>query len=102
MKDYAARFYKSKAWQECAAAYKKSKGGLCEECLKHGIIRPAVIVHHKIHISTMNIYNPEITLNWNNLEALCRECHAKRHSRQKRFVVDRETGSVAPLAGSGG
>lgn len=102
MKDYAARFYKSKAWQECAAAYKKSKGGLCEECYKHGIIKPAVIVHHKIHISTMNIYNPEVTLNWNNLEALCRDCHAKRHSRQKRFVVDRETGRVAPLAGSGG
>lgn len=97
MREFAERFYKSKAWQDCAAAYKSSKGGLCEECLKHGLYSPAVIVHHKIHLSPLNIYNPEVTLNWNNLEALCRDCHAKRHSRQKRFKVDQTTGRVAPL-----
>ena len=102
MKPYAERFYKSKAWQDCAAGYKASKGGLCEECLKHGIYQPAVIVHHKVHISAVTIYDPEITLNWNNLEALCRDCHAKKHARQKRFVIDKETGRVYPLVSAEG
>jgi 5-methylcytosine-specific restriction endonuclease McrA len=88
MKDYAKGFYKSKAWQDCRNAYVKSVGGLCEECLKSGVYKPGVIVHHKIHITPSNIYDPNITLNPNNLILLCRDHHALMHSNGRRYRVD--------------
>jgi len=89
MKDYAKSFYKSKAWQRCRDAYAKSQAGLCERCLKEGKIVPGEIVHHKVYISPENINNPEITLNWDNLELVCRECHEREHKGLKnRFAVD--------------
>ena len=89
MQEYAERFYKSKAWQACRLAYAKQVGGLCECCLKNGIYTPGVIVHHKVHINPENIEVPEITMNFDNLELLCRDCHAAQHGKkQKRYKVD--------------
>ena len=86
--DWAAAFYKSKQWQKTRAAYAASVGHLCEECLRHGLIKPGEIVHHKIHLTPETIQNPEIALSWANLELLCRDCHAKAHGSKKRFRVD--------------
>ena len=97
MKSYAETFYKSKAWQDCRDSFFKSRKGLCEICLKGGIITGAEIVHHKIHISPDNISNPEITLNWDNLECLCRIHHAETHSgKVRRYMVD-DMGNISPL-----
>lgn len=97
MKPYAESFYKSKAWQNCRDAFIRSKGGLCEKCLKDGRYTPAEIVHHKIHITPENINDPEVVLNFENLEALCREHHAEEHTGKiKRFKVD-EMGRVTIL-----
>lgn len=78
-KPYAKQFYSSKAWQTCRNEYAKKVGLLCENCLKQGIYKPGVIVHHKIEIDPITIEKPEIALNFDNLELLCRECHAQRH-----------------------
>lgn len=94
-KAYAESFYKSNTWKQCRANYLKSVGGLCERCLSRGLFVPAVIVHHKQYISEQNINDPSITLNHNNLEALCRECHRKEHDKfadermPRRYMVDR-------------
>lgn len=94
MKEYAERFYKSKQWQACRLAYAKSVGGLCENCLRKGYVVPGEIVHHKIHITPDNIESPETTLSFDNLELLCRNCHAEMHGkRSRRYTVD-ETGKV--------
>ena len=93
MKDFAASFYKSKAWQQCRAAYAKSVGGLCEQCLKAGLVKPGEIVHHKVHLTPDNINDPAVTLAWRNLELLCRDCHAKVHGTVRRYKVD-EMGRV--------
>jgi 5-methylcytosine-specific restriction endonuclease McrA len=74
MKPWAEHFYKSKAWQECRDAFFISKFGLCERCS-----RPGEIVHHKIYLTPENINKPEITLNWDNLELLCLDCHNREH-----------------------
>jgi len=92
---FADAFYVSFAWRKCAAGYKMSVGGLCEECLKQGLITPAQEVHHKIHLTPQTINIPEIALNWDNLEALCKDCHLKQHRKQKRWQVD-ESGAVVP------
>lgn len=94
MKQYALPFYSGAAWQSTRRAYAKSKGGLCERCLEKGIIKPGEVVHHKVHISPANIDDPEITLSWDNLQLLCRECHADIHTRKKRRWRVDETGRV--------
>lgn len=89
LKDYAKAFYKSAAWKQTSAAYKKSVGGLCERCRTKGLIVPGVIVHHKIYITPDNINDPSVTLDWHNLECVCRNCHAEEHTGVvKRFAVD--------------
>lgn len=94
MKDYAKTFYKSQAWKDTRNAYAKSKGNLCEVCLAKGIYRSGEIVHHKIHLSPENIADPSVSLNWDNLQLVCRDCHAQLHdNKQRRYKLD-ELGRV--------
>lgn len=90
MQQWAETFYKSKRWQQCRQAYYKKAQGLCECCLSKGILSPGVIVHHKIHLTEKNITDPNISLNFNNLELLCRDCHATKHAnKSKRYKADK-------------
>lgn len=52
---------------------------MCENCLRSGLYSPGEIVHHKIELTPANVNKPEITLSWDNLELLCRRCHAEKH-----------------------
>lgn len=79
-KEFARAFYSSKAWQECRNEYAKRKHFLCEDCLRRGIYKPGTIVHHIIEIDPITIERPEIALNPDNLELLCRECHIREHN----------------------
>lgn len=78
---FAKKFYSSAAWQSCRNAYAKKANYLCENCLRKGIYKPGVIVHHLIELDPINIEHPEIALNFDNLELLCRDCHAKVHEQ---------------------
>jgi len=82
MKSIDRTFYNSKEWKVCRAAY-LSQHSLCERCLQKGEITPAVIVHHRIHLNKQNVNDPSITLNHDNLEALCLDCHNKEHFAEK-------------------
>ena len=84
MSSFASRFYGSPAWKSCRDAFRKSRGKLCERCLARGIINAGskenpLQVHHKIKLTPDNIDDPSITLNWDNLETLCQDCHAAEH-----------------------
>ena len=81
-KPFARRFYSSKAWQDCRNEYARKQHYLCEDCLRRGIYKPGEIVHHRIEIDPITIEVPEIALNFNNLELLCRDCDARRHDMQ--------------------
>ena len=87
-REFAETFYNSPAWKRTRMAYAASVGGLCERCKARGIIRAGDTVHHKTHISQANINDPTITLDWNNLQLLCRDCHAAVHKLDKRYRVD--------------
>lgn len=78
-RDFAKGLYSSKRWQDCRNGYAKSRGWLCENCLRSGLYVPGEIVHHKIELTPQNINNPDIALSWDNLELLCRRCHAEKH-----------------------
>ena len=97
MKDWSQSFYSSRAWENCRTAYKRRVGGLCERCLAHGLYVPGEIVHHKIHLTPDNIGDPNVTLNFDNLELVCRNCHAEEHSRlKKRYRFDENGRCVTP------
>lgn len=97
MQEFAEKLYKSKAWQKCRKAYAAQAGGLCERCIANGVVTPGEIVHHRIHLNPSNVSDPEIALNFNNLELLCRNCHGKEHGNcEKRFKID-ELGRVEAI-----
>lgn len=94
MRDYARALYKSKTWQSTRAAYASSVGGMCELCMQRGIYTAGVIVHHKQPVTPQNIGDANITLSWDNLQLLCRDCHAEMHKKcEKRYKFD-ESGRV--------
>ena len=90
--DFEKTFYASWQWVKCRRAYMDSKAGLCERCLARGLIEPAAEVHHKIRLTADNVTDPEIALNWNNLECLCTACHKAEHTgpgrKGRRWTVD--------------
>ena len=92
-KEFSKRFYRSVAWKKTRDAYAKSVGGLCEECLKKGIYNPGEIVHHITELTPENIGDPGVTLSWDNLELVCRDCHGQAHGKERRYEVD-ELGRV--------
>lgn len=90
------KFYTTWIWRKCRKAFAESKGNLCERCLQRGILEPGskdrpLEVHHKISLTAENVKNPQISLNWSNLELLCKTCHdAERERKQKRWTIGQD------------
>jgi 5-methylcytosine-specific restriction endonuclease McrA len=84
MKEFAKNFYASHQWKSLRNKYFNSQFGLCERCG-----RPALIIHHKIYLTADNINNPNVSLNWDNLECLCLECHNAEHGYFTQQQADR-------------
>jgi len=74
MRAFAKAFYESPAWRKTRAYILKRDAGLCVRCGA-----PGAIVHHKTELTPRNIDDPMITLNEDNLETVCRTCHAIIH-----------------------
>lgn len=78
-KPWAEKFYNSARWQHCRAAFIDSRiredGGMCQRCHE----QLGYIVHHKIYLTPLNIDDPEVSLNFDNLEYVCKDCHDAEH-----------------------
>jgi len=85
-------FYNSKAWRKVSAAYMLSKNYVCERCGD-----PATICHHKKWLNASNVHDPEIALNFDNLEALCQKDHNAEHGRKHDTVVFDDAGNVTAV-----
>ena len=97
---FAKSFYNSKAWKDCQKAYKEYRLGICERCGS----ADGTEVHHKKELNENNINDPNITLNFKNLELLCKTCHAKHHNSKygntRDDVMFDEFGDVVPKVNS--
>ena len=106
-REFARRFYNSRAWKNTRKAYAEYVGGCCERCERNGLYGvPGEIVHHKIRLTPENITDPTIALDFSNLELLCRDCHAEVHEEDvyrvrspRRYRVD-EFGHVVGMEDS--
>ena len=67
-------FYWSKEWRKTAALYMRKSNHICERC---GAL--AHIIHHRDYLTPGNVNNPDIAFGWDNLEALCSDCHNREH-----------------------
>ena len=89
----------SDAWRSCRDSFLKSKGYLCERCSTPDDPVTAKIAHHKTYLTKQNINDPYIALSWDNLEALCQDCHNKEHHRndkKKRYAFDEAGNLISP------
>ena len=78
----AAEFYGSIKWKKCRRNY-LSLHPVCERCAKLGKVNRAEIVHHKIYLDTNSYRDPDVALNYDNLESLCFSCHQAEHYGRK-------------------
>ena len=76
-----AEIYNSREWKELRIAKLRSTKGLCEECMKQGIVTSARCVHHIVPIETARTKDEmkRLAFDVNNLRALCFACHARIH-----------------------
>lgn len=89
MKDYSRSFYNGKKWKKLSSLYMTQRNYVCERC--GGV---AVICHHKQHISPANINDLSVTLNFDNLEALCQECHNREHLQKHSKAIFDSNGEM--------
>ena len=72
-------FYRTARWKKCRAAFIASRqsidGGLCQRCGE----RMGVIVHHRIHLTTETVNDPDVAYGFGNLELVCLDCHNIEH-----------------------
>lgn len=74
------RLMNSREWRETRAR-KLQRNPLCEEHYKDGKIVAASVVHHLIEVESGQTEAEcrRLCFDINNLESLCRECHAEIH-----------------------
>ena len=98
-KEFSKAFYKSRTWQKTRQFIWKRDNGLCQDCLKKGLITPGKEVHHIVELTEENIMDASISLGEDNLITLCKSCHEARHNvsnKNRRYSVNAD-GSVLTI-----
>lgn len=105
------RFYNSKAWNDVRKNIWIKQHLLCNRCHRPVYIdgiseyipkekRRIGIVHHIEHLDDNNVYDSNITLNENNLEGVCIDCHNIIHNNNNTirpdYIFD-ANGNVIPV-----
>ena len=82
--------YNSREWKELRIAKLRSTNGLCEECMKEGIVTAAHAVHHRhpIEDSTSKAEMRKWAFMWDNLVSVCDACHAKIHKEERSHTKE--------------
>ena len=82
--------YNSREWKELRIAKLRSTNGLCEECMKEGIVTAAHAVHHRhpIEDSTSKAEMRKWAFMWENLVSVCDACHAKIHKEERSHTKE--------------
>lgn len=82
-KAFAKQFYNSKQWKAARQAALRRDMFTCQRCGGR-----AEEVHHIIELTPQNIVDDIISLDINNLECLCHNCHTKETKGRDTDVCD--------------
>ena len=69
-KEFARAFYRSQAWQSVRQQALMRDCFTCQICGAR-----AQEVHHIVELTAENIHDRNVSLNLNNLQSLCHNCH---------------------------
>ena len=79
--DILHKFYCGKAWRDLCYCLKLNAGGRCAHCGEIIEDFSFLIGHHKIELTEDNVNDSNISLNPDNIEIICLNCHNKEHRR---------------------
>lgn len=71
-----SEFHSSKYWRKLRETY-INNNPVCVFCMQLGIIKAGEIVDHIKPVAT----HPELALEWDNLQTLCKRCHDSAKQR---------------------
>ena len=71
------RFYHTAQWKKISRAYMQMQNYVCERCGGVG-----TICHHRRYLTPQTVKDFSLSLNFDNLECLCMNCHNKEHFAQ--------------------
>ena len=89
------RLLNSKRWQEVKRIVWQRTNGLCEECMKQGIVRAGVDCHHIVPVETATSLQEmeRLCYNLDNIRLLCIEHHSAIHKSMgkgtRKLAVER-------------
>lgn len=82
--DAMARFrqvYHTVEWQRVREYVILRAQGLCEQCLREGKVEVGTEVDHIEPLNEQNWQDWNIAYNPDNLQLMCKQCHAAKHSK---------------------
>lgn len=82
--DKLHQFLCSKSWRDLSYRLKIERGGKCERCDFAAVTKEdwsLLIGHHLIELTEANVDDPMISLNPEEIEIICLDCHNKEHRR---------------------
>jgi len=85
-------FYKSDTWKLARQIKIKQANGKCERCGNVG-----EEVHHKRRLTVDNVKDVSISINPENLELLCKQCHNKEHGRFTKQQMFDKNGNLIKI-----
>ena len=99
-KDFSKQFYNSSEWKTIRNFVLQRDFYMCTICgAPH-----AKTVHHIKELTPLNIGDPAIAMNPNNLITVCMQCHDEIHGRNKRqearYTFDEQENVLPPNNGS--
>ena len=77
--------YNTTEWRKLRESYLKQHP-VCEECLNKGKVTPAEDIHHSISPFKNGECNKALFLDYNNLQALCKQCHSSIHNKEQGHI----------------
>lgn len=85
MRKLRQQAYQNTAWRKLRDTY-MHQHPICEKCLKQGKITPATDVHHIRSPFQHGEINYNLLLDYDNLMALCKDCHGNIHAAQQGHI----------------
>lgn len=81
--------YQNTSWRKMRDTY-LHEHPLCEDCLAKGKVTAATDIHHIKSPFRNGEINWGLLLNYENLAALCKECHGNRHAAEQGHISPEE------------
>lgn len=91
-REWQIKFYNSKRWKLLRDEVRQERHMRCDSC--HRLIKGKSICDHIIEVSPTNYEDERITLNKDNLQLLCIECHNTKTFYETQYFEPKEERNV--------